>query len=314
MSQHIIIDNKAIELRVGKTYLEIRHPDTPITTIPFRLFTHLTITCDLKITTNILHRLCNEGITVTLLSGVSKYPASFCYALTHGNHARRLAQYKYVLDHDSSEFTAQKLLEKKLIGYIRIIRQYIKYRDELNMEGNTLITELKQLMPKIEGQSLSSLLGLEGFASKIYFQFYSKLMPPTIPFDERNKRPPKDPINALLSLTYSLFTTECSRALEMVGLDPAFGVYHQVSYQRASAACDLVELFRPHADFFVWRLVAEQHIKAEHFVQQLNACTLNKIGKKIYFTHYFNQLSVHRRRFYRYARNIVRVLETLNDL
>lgn len=313
MSQHLFIDNKATELRVGKTYLEIRQPERRIASIPFHLLSHVTIACDLALSTHIIHRLCSEGITVTLLSGKSKQPATQCFAMTHGHHARRLAQYRVVLDQQTSLAGAQRLVKKKIHSYIRQVHRFIRYRPELKHEGELLIGEFRVISTQIQDRSLKSLLGIEGNAAKRYFNFFGKLMPPTMPFNGRNKRPPKDPVNALLSLTYSLFTSECARALEACGLDPAFGLYHQVAYQRPSAACDLVELFRTQADFFVWRLVAEQQLRPEHFGQQLSACVLNKTGKSIYFSAYFAQLDSCRQRFYRYARQIAQSLHHLDS-
>ena len=132
----------------------------------------------------------------------------------------------------------------------------------------------------------SQLLGVEGSAARIYFKAYSSFFNSKWDFNSRNKRPPKDPVNALLSLGYTMLLREVDQTLQRVGLDPAFGFYHKTSHGRSSLACDLLELYRTQIDFFVYELLAEQVLKSEHFTYQLNACLLTKEGRSRFFPAY----------------------------
>lgn len=160
----------------------------------------------------------------------------------------------------------------------------------------------------------AALLGYEGSAARVYFDAYQSLFSDRLAFCGRNRRPPRDPVNAVLSLTYSMLTSECARALAAVGLDPAFGIYHQTDYGRPSLACDLVELVRTRADHFVWRLFAEQQLREHHFSRQLNAVLLNKEGRAIFFPRYQLDLKGCRKLIQRHARQWVRQLEVLDAI
>lgn len=108
---------------------------------------------------------------------------------------------------------------------------------------------------------METLRGLEGGASATYFQAYTKLFPESLRFKKRNRRPPEDPVNAMLSLCYTLLHYEIVREIEVIGLDPTIGFYHQFDYGRESLACDLVELYRIDVDRFVWELFREEDIR-----------------------------------------------------
>ncbi len=91
---------------------------------------------------------------------------------------------------------------------------------------------------------LDTLLGIEGQAARLYFSLYRRAFPAEWGFHDRNRRPPRDPINALLSLGYALLTQNVMTALEVVGLDPYLGYFHTETYNRPALALDLVEEFR----------------------------------------------------------------------
>ena len=112
--------------------------------------------------------------------------------------------------------------------------------------------ELEQLARKAErAEALDALLGLEGTAARTYFGAFTGMikgdaaLSGTFDLDGRNRRPPKDPINALLSFVYSLLTKDFALALSAVGLDPLLGFYHQPRFGRPALALDLMEEFRP---------------------------------------------------------------------
>jgi len=105
---------------------------------------------------------------------------------------------------------------------------------------------------------IDTIRGYEGSASAAYFAAYTKLFPPSLNFTRRTRRPPEDPVNAMLSLCYTLVHYEIVREIECIGLDPTIGFYHQFEYGRESLACDLVEIFRPDVDRFVWKIFRER--------------------------------------------------------
>lgn len=114
--------------------------------------------------------------------------------------------------------------------------------------------------------SIAGLLGIEGQAARLYFSLYRRAFPAEWGFHNRNRRPPRDPINALLSLGYSLLTQNVMTALEVVGLDPYLGYFHSETYNRPALALDLVEEFRaPVVDSLVLWVVTRGILRPTDF-------------------------------------------------
>jgi CRISPR-associated protein Cas1 len=148
---------------------------------------------------------------------------------------------------------------------------------------------LKALLPNVLAEkSLEALRGWEGAAAKIYFSMFDDMIlrdKDNFFFHERNRRPPMDNVNALLSLTYSILCNQCASALESVGLDSYVGFMHQDRPGRYSLALDLMEELRPcYADRFVLSLVNNRVIKAEDFEKsESGAVILKKSGRSALF-------------------------------
>lgn len=116
---------------------------------------------------------------------------------------------------------------------------------------------------------LPVLLGVEGSAARIYFGLMEKAVDPKWGFTNRNRRPPKDPVNALLSFGYTLLTYSMSAALQVVGLDPYLGYYHAEGYGRPALALDLIEEFRaPVVDSLVIAMINNNQFDQEDFHQE----------------------------------------------
>lgn len=151
--------------------------------------------------------------------------------------------------------------------------------------------------------------GVEGAAARAYFKAYTQLFCSSWQFDNRNRRPPQDPVNAVLSLAYTLLHHEAINALKIYGLDPSLGVYHQVYYGRESLACDVIEPLRPYLDKWIWRLFAQQTLRAEHFIHQEQACLLNDTGKPIFYKQFFIAVKPLKRLLRYYALHFVNLLQ-----
>jgi CRISPR-associated protein Cas1 len=135
---------------------------------------------------------------------------------------------------------------------------------------------------------VQNLVGLEGSASAAYFSGYTKLFPPSLEFTGRNRRPPRDPVNAILSLSYTMLHYETVREIEVIGLDPTIGFLHQFEYGRESLACDLVEIHRPMVDEFVWELFRERSLTDRDFSYEKErpGCYLKKESRKRFYPWY----------------------------
>ncbi len=162
-------------------------------------------------------------------------------------------------------------------------------------------------------ESLASLLGIEGVAARYYFREFAGMIKvgmrmidgrdpdeagrPIFDFRGRNRRPPRDPVNALLSLAYSLLTKDLTIAAHSVGLDPHVGFYHQVKPGKPALALDLMEPFRPLiADSAVLSAINNRMVTGDHFVDSGKSVMLSNSGRKHFFNAYeqrMHQLATH---------------------
>jgi CRISPR-associated endonuclease Cas1 len=131
---------------------------------------------------------------------------------------------------------------------------------------------------------MSELLGLEGNAARVYFRAWAPLVKgdsEEFDFASRNRRPPRDPVNALLSFCYALLTTTWTETAARVGFDPYLGFFHQPRYGRAALALDLMEEFRPLiADSVVLSIVRRGIVGPDDFIRTPTACALSQAGRR----------------------------------
>jgi CRISPR-associated protein Cas1 len=158
----------------------------------------------------------------------------------------RLAQYRAASDPEACLGIARGLVASKIRNSRTLLRRNLGEADPV------VFSQLDQLARKAESAAaLDTLLGIEGSAARVYFGAFSGMLKgnealhSTFDLDGRNRRPPKDPINALLSFAYALLTKDFAVTLSTVGLEPLLGFYHQPRFGRPALALDLMEEFRP---------------------------------------------------------------------
>lgn len=196
---------------------------------------------------------------------------------TSGNVLLRRTQYRVADDPAQSCRIARNMIFGKVHnsrqGILRTRRDHALRVDGPALEESA--AQLKQLLPQLtQTEDLEQLRGLEGAAATVYFGcFQQRILGDTavFSFTTRNRRPPLDPVNALLSFAYALLTLDCASALESVGLDAYVGFLHRDRPGRTSLALDLMEELRPCiADRFVLSLINNRILDAGAFVFQEN--------------------------------------------
>lgn len=187
-----------------------------------------------------------------------------------GNVLLRRAQYRWADDEQKSLQVARLMISAKIANSRSVLLREIR-----NHGDNQIISHAeRQLQASLRQsknvQSLDVLRGVEGDAAAVYFSVLNELLKGTgFAFGGRVRRPPTDPINALLSFVYSIITQECVSALQGVGLDPQVGFLHRDRPGRASLALDLLEEFRSAwADRFVLTLVNRRQIQLNDFLME----------------------------------------------
>jgi len=170
---------------------------------------------------------------------------------------------------ESLIFTTMKKLNDSEIQYLKkAVNDIKKIREDLKSA-----TGREQLM------------GYEGAAAHIWFDALARILPKEWKFKGRNRRPPKDPINALMSLTYTMAMGDVHRTVHERGLDPCIGFLHALLPGRESLVLDILEPLRCSADAFVLHLIDCGIDPKKHFTYSTEyGCRLNKEGRKIYFS------------------------------
>ncbi len=186
---------------------------------------------------------------------------------TPGNVLLRRQQYRLADAPDKSLLVAREMIAAKILN-ARIVLQRAS-RDHQQHDALQTAVELlgRNVRLARKADSAAQLLGIEGHAAELYFSSFSYMITaPGWSFDARNRRPPKDPVNSLLSFAYSLLASDCKSAIESVGLDSCVGVYHRDRPGRPGLALDLMEELRaPLADRLVLTLINRRQISEKDF-------------------------------------------------
>ncbi|MCG7961675.1 MAG: type I-C CRISPR-associated endonuclease Cas1c [Candidatus Thiodiazotropha taylori] len=210
-----------------------------------------------------------QGIGLAFYSEYGKFLARVQGPQT-GNVLLRRAQYRWADSDDRALSIARLMVAAKIANGRAVLMREIRNHGEnsaLSEAVSRLATSLRRAK---QAQSVAAAMGIEGDAASIYFGVFNELLRDSdFHFNGRVRRPPTDPVNALLSYLYTLITHECSSALQGVGLDPYVGFLHQDRPGRLSLALDLLEEFRaPWADRFVLTLINRKQIQPWDFINE----------------------------------------------
>lgn len=226
----------------------------------------------------------SKTIPISFISPQGKFLAKVC-GETKGNVFLRVAQIDCFRENSIS--LAQNTMAAKFSNTRQLIRRTLHDNPELREDEKIqeVIGVLTDGMEKVyEADTIDSIMGIEGNCAQNYFSIFNKLITNkkvTFSFHVRSKRPPLDPVNAVLSFVYTLATNDYASALETVGLDSYIGFCHALHSGRSSLACDLVEESRCIVERFVLTLLNLQILTDDDFDKQISgAVWLNDDGRK----------------------------------
>jgi CRISPR-associated protein Cas1 len=234
---------------------------------------------------------CGEkGIRLSFMSPYGKFYGRIEGPIS-GNVLLRRAQHFATENNEKCLLMAKLLVCAKIINCRNVIlRNFRESKNdaekcELKKASDSLAAIAKDLQKK---SSVDEVRGLEGLAAKTYFSVFNygiKVNNEAFYFDGRNKRPPKDNMNAIISFLYMLLANDTRSALEGVGLDPARGFLHALRPGRPSLALDIMEEFRaPLCDRLALSMVNLRQLSPSHFKQDFSEVSINDEGKKIILT------------------------------
>lgn len=241
-----------------------------------------------------LMKLCSDnGVSLTFLSPNGRF-VSRVQGQTRGNVLLRMAQYYLADETEKSLHVAQLIVAGKIQNYRNVLRRYIRDYGEDNEVENISKALDNSKRDALRSRDKKELMGIEGLAANHYFSVFHKLIlqqQDDFPFNGRNRRPPKDAVNAMLSLSYTLLANDTTAALETVGLDPYVGIFHAIRPGRTSLALDIMEEMRAYiGDRFVLSLINRRQITASDFIYQgEKGVVLTEKGRKTFLTAWQNR-------------------------
>ena len=229
-----------------------------------------------------------SGVGLSFFTEFGKFQAQVM-GMPKGNVLLRRTQYRWADDEEKSVSVARLMIAAK-VGNCRAVLM----REQRNHGASDALAHAAEKMAALlenirHARNVPQLMGLEGEAASVYFGVFNSLLRSHgFEFSGRVRRPPGDPVNALLSFAYVLLASECASALAGVGLDPYVGFLHQDRPGRKSLALDLMEELRaPLADRFVLTLINRGQMKLDDFVTEASgAVRLKDDARKVFLTAY----------------------------
>lgn len=266
--------------------LTVNLPDGTTQNVRINNIDRIIIYGNVQFTTQALTLLLWDNIPVSFLTLNGEYKGSLVTA-DGANCFRRIKQYEILNNKEKRLALACRIVYAKLYNGYVFIRNYHHHKTLENFGKYNHIVENVIQRCKIAA-TIQELMGYEGFGTKSYFAMYTALFGKQWNFTKRTKRPPLDPVNAMMSLGYTLVSTEIASLLESHGLDTSLGVYHSLEYGRQSLALDIVEEFRAVlVDRFVFQLLSQKIFKPDDFeYDEQKGCRFKKEALKEYLVRY----------------------------
>jgi CRISPR-associated protein Cas1 len=280
--------------------------------IPLIKVDEVVVLGEVTLTASAIHLLLERDIEITFLGHYGQFKGRLSPPFSK-NAILRMAQYRAHQDMSKRCELARRFVIGKLMNQRTMLQRYQRRQSDAHMQQvieqmSTLLHQLAALsldrtpVPqrlasgdnRIAGTPLEAILGMEGAGSAAYFSCFGKLLsdPRQWPFPGRVKRPPTDPVNALLSFGYALLTNKVASAVQVVGFDHFVGYLHSSFYGRPSLALDLVEEFRPIiVDSVVLNMLNNRMLTPGDFIVELGAYRLKDEKRKVFFTKFEERLN-----------------------
>jgi CRISP-associated protein Cas1 len=265
---------------IGKSdeTLEVRKDRVVVERARLIEVSHVAVFGNVQISTQAVRALADREIPIFYLS-FGGWLSAMCLPPIARSVDARIAQHRIAASPEHALAFAKAFVEGKVRNQRTLLRRNL---------GDHTRTELRQLSWLIDRSSKAAdaqtLLGYEGNAARLYFGRFADMLKAGTPFDfeGRNRRPPRDSVNALLSFLYALLVKETLAAILSVGLEPGLGLFHRVRVGRPGLALDLAEEFRPIvADSVLLSLVNTGEIEGSHFVSLPGETALTQDGRRV---------------------------------
>ncbi len=276
----VILDRRELVVRMESKSIRVDSPGGHPERIPLEMIGRLILIGNPMVSCDVWRALAEQNIPAVLLPSRGGGVSAHMGAGLSATITTRIAQHMAAHDDKCSLSIAQWLLDKKLAAQEGVVKKLKNGKSELE----SICTQIRNCRKGLQkADSQNSLMGHEGAAASAYFTAFAKILPEKWNFHGRNRRPPRDPVNALLSLSYVMTGGEVRRAILQKGLDPALGFLHVPQSGRESLVLDILEPLRPVVDWFVFQLL-DSSLNLKHFTtNDQDGCLLNKKGRNVFF-------------------------------
>lgn len=311
----LFIDRSDLALASADGVLRVRRVSTGAIErdVPMALLDRVVIRAKCDLDSGVLADLAACGVAVILLHGRAGQKVAQVLGSPHNDARRRWAQIVALANPAVSAALARVIVRAKVRQQKATLRWIQSERPDLRkplFDGLNQLSGVAQTLATEHDLTTARIRGLEGAAASAYFKAYFACFAPRVQPAGRTRRPPRDPVNAMLSLGYTLLHAQAVSACWGAGLDPALGALHEPCHGRAALACDLMEPWRPAIDLWIWELFRTEALRPEHFAQDgAGACLLGKAGRGQFWPAWNQRADRSQRRLDRYAQALARVLQ-----
>ncbi len=310
----LYIDRKNVELKLDSNAIAFYENNERCGTIPLAPVERVFLRGDITLHTNLLGKMGENGTGVVLLSG-RKGNVSLLLSKPHNDAARRVTQYHLSTDNTFCVDFSRCIVESKINSQLILLEELREKKLSARYELTQRIRRIRETLVSLEQQQdIPAIRGAEGNAAAQYFAGLAAILPESLHFSGRNRQPPRDPFNVVISLGYTLLHSETVLALHGAGLDPYIGFYHALDFGRESLACDLVEAFRTDVDRFGLKLFREKTLRPEDFTKTGDACMMGKTGRASFYKHYELFIESIRRKITENIHDICDVIRAKTDI
>ena len=312
----LYIDRQGSHLHVQTGVLHITTPTGEADRrLPLKYLDRIVLRTDTQLSSKVLCALADSGVNLIALGGRGGQKIAQITGTPHNDARLRWQQVLTLSQPHACAQLAHGIIHSKVKRQRATLQHITALRPDIRkplFDGQQRLSGILATLQSANTgtHTLDQLRGLEGAAAAMYFEAYFSAFAPALRATGRNRRPPRDPVNAVLSLSYTMLYAQATAACWDAGLDPALGALHTLSHGRAALACDLMEPYRPLVDLWVWQLFRDGQLRDEHFgCDGSGALLLGKAGRGHFYAAWEQQAHHHQRSLLRYARAIDKVLQ-----
>lgn len=283
MRPYYIFSNGRIKRKENTVYIENENGDKKA--IPVEDIDTIHLYGEVDLNTKLLNFLAQQNKTVHIYNYYGFYAGSFMPRDRNVSGELTVRQVEHYLDPERRFFLAFSFVEGAMFHMVRNLRDY---KDTMEFQ-NKIKMEMENIK---ESKNIAELMGCEGRAKDAYYQAFNVILNNDFNIEKREKRPPSNPVNALISFGNSMIYSTVLSEIYHTQLNPTISYLHEPRERRYSLSLDIAEIFKPLiADPIIFKLLNNNMIRLKDFDEDVNFCYMNEVGRKKFLKEFDQKLS-----------------------